>query len=306
MFEEKMARILDRHKHVSFRELKVGKMIFYGIPRSGKTTLRKQLMKSIDNRLEDCSTSQPSTHIGEICDPILVKHVLAKSEEGNEWKWTIQELDELAKTLLQSIDIELSRNEGKQKELVITVTTKPDPLHDSSTPKTQHTDEANPITDTKLLSGSDEPSTQTLAERANFHVPRSAVADKSVVMENSTVAAKEKHPDLDLQKCFLSAVKTGKWEEVRQALHLLDNAMLLQVIDCGGQPTFQEIFPFLISGPSVTLLIFKLSEDLTHSHRVRHLQNQHEKETTWQEQTYVPKDFILQAISSHFKEDSKL
>ena len=264
-----MANILDRHKYVSFHELKVGKMIFYGIPRSGKTTLRKQLMKSINNRLEDCSTPEPSTNIGEICDSILVKHVLAKNEEGNEWKWTIQELDELAKTLLNSIDIGLSRNEGTQKE--------------SSTPKAQHTDEAKPK-----------------------QVTRSAVADKSAVTENSTVAANKENPDLDLTKCFLSAVKTGNWEEVRQALHLLDNAMLLQVIDCGGQPTFQEIFPFLISGPSLTLLIFKLSEDLTQPHRVRYLQNQHEEEMTWQEQTYVPKNCILQAISSQFKEDSKL
>ena len=222
-----MAKILDSHKRVSFRELKVGKMIFYGIPRSGKTTLRKQLMKSIDNRLEDCSTPEPSTNIGEICDPILVKHVLAKNEEGNEWKWTIQELDELAKTLLNSIDIGLSRNEGTQNE--------------SSTPKAQHTDEAKPITDTKLLSGSDEPSTQTLAEEANFQVTRSAVADKSAVTENSTVAA-NKH--VDLTKCFLSAVKTGNWEEVHQALHLLDNAMLLQVIDCGDNPHSKRYFLF--------------------------------------------------------------
>ena len=156
----------------------------------------------------------------------------------------------MAKTLLNSIDIGLSRNEGTQKELVISETK--NPPHNSSTPKAQHTDEAKPITNTKLLSGSDEPSTQTLAEEAT-------------VTENSTVAAGKENPDLNLKKCFLSAVKTGNWEEVRQALHLLDNAMLLQVIDCGGQPTFQEIFPFLISGPSVTLLIFKLSDSHTTS-----------------------------------------
>ena len=196
--EEKMASILDHHKHVSFHELKVGKIIFYGIPRSGKTTLRKQLMKSIDNRLENCSRSEPSTNIGEICDPILVKHVLAKNEEGNEWKWTTQELDQLGKTLLHSIDIGLSRNEGTQKEFVIAETKKPDPPHNSSTPKAQHTDEAKPITNTKLLSGSDEPSTQTLAEEANFQVTRSAVADKSAVTENSTVAANKENPDIDL------------------------------------------------------------------------------------------------------------
>ena len=61
--------------------------------------------------------------------------------------------------------------------------------------------------------------------------------------------------------------------------------------------------------------MFKLSEDLTQPHRVRYLRkhpNQHEEEETWQDDTYVVRDFILQAISSQpdltteIKFDSKL
>ena len=297
-----MASILDHYKEISFCGLKIGKIIFYGIPRSGKTTLRKQLMRSIDSRLEDCNAHEPSTNIGEICDPILIEHVLAKNEEGNEWTWTVQKLDELAKTLLQSIDITLSRNEGKQETMVI---------EETSTPKAQHTEKAKSMNVTNNP-GSHEPSTQPIAEGEKFQMTSSAVADKSTITDNSTFTAavsanqiEKQTPEIDLKKCFLDAVKTGKWEDVRKALHL-DNAMLLQVIDCGGQPTFQEIFPFLISGPSVTLLMFNLSEDLTQPQNVRYLQNQHEEEKTWQNETYIPKDFILKAISSQIKLDSKL
>ena len=56
-------------------------------------------------------------------------------------------------------------------------------------------------------------------------------------------------------------VKTDQWAEVVHALNI-DKAMFLQIIDGGGQPSFQEIFPLLISGPSVTLLIFKLTDGL--------------------------------------------
>ena len=80
--------------------------------------------------------------------------------------------------------------------------------------------------------------------------------------------------------------------------HILDNA-ILQVIDGGGQPTFQEIFPLLISGPSLRLLIFKLTDNPKISYNAQY-QPINGVEQTWPDSTYVVKDFISHAISSQF------
>ena len=64
-------------------------------------------------------------------------------------------------------------------------------------------------------------------------------------------------------------LKTGKWEEVVGALNF-DKATFLQIIDGGGQPSFQDVFPLLISGPSLTVLVFKLTDDLEALHPVQY------------------------------------
>ena len=197
-----MASILNGYKDISFHGLKIGKLIFYGIPRSGKTTLCKQLVRSIDNRLEYCGTPEPSTNIGDIYDPILIEQeqvlntelILAKNEEGNEWRWTIQGLDDLAKTLLQSIDIEpCRRNEEKQQaKMLIEETAKLHRPQDSSsvTTKVQFRNKSESVTVTKTFSSA-EPSERATSEGENSQVTSSTVA-----------ADEESNPEIDLKGLF--------------------------------------------------------------------------------------------------------
>ena len=121
----KLSKILAQYKDISFREFKIGKLIFYGTPRAGKTTLRKNLVKNTEGIHCSSDVPEPSTYIAEISDPILVEpvekekdesvqRIIAKNEENNEWKWTVQGLDDVAKTLLQSLDIKLSDNNSVQ------------------------------------------------------------------------------------------------------------------------------------------------------------------------------------------------
>ena len=103
--------------------------------------------------------------------------------------------------------------------------------------------------------------------------------------------------EIDIEELFHNAVETGKWEEVVRALNI-DKAMFLQIIDGGGQPSFQEIFPLLISGPSLTVLVFKLTDDLEAVHPVQYQpESQHEGQKMWQD-TYVVKDIISHALAS--------
>ena len=267
---EKLSKILAQYKDISFREFKIGKLIFYGTPRAGKTTLRKNLVKNTEGMQCSSDVPEPSTYIAEISDPILVElvekekdesvqRIIAKNEENNEWKWTVQGLDDVAKTLLQSLDIKLSDNNSVYKDGEL-------PVQSATT--TSASDSAKALVHTKV-------------EQPN-HI--------AIGKQN------EQSSKINMKQLFLDAIKTEKWSEVVSALNI-DKAMLLQVIDGGGQPSFQEMFPLLISCPAVKLLIFKLTDEFQTTYPAEYQPKQGSAQT-WHDSGYVVRDYIFQAISS--------
>ena len=232
-----------------------------------------------------CDAPEPSTPIADICSPILIERVLAKSEENNEWRWTVQGLDDIAKTLLLSLDIEL--------------------LSKTDYP-TLHTEKKNILVPNSNIITGDQDGGKLQQELQDIIITNATTAisplpAQTIIAETVDVATgvqdEQSNSEVNIAQLFFQAIETGQWSEVVSALHILDNSMLLQVIDGGGQPTFQEIFPLLISGPSVRLLIFKLTDDLQKSYSV-HYQPKHGLEQTWLDSEYVVKDFISHAISN--------
>ena len=299
MLAEKLSTILANYKYITFHGFKIGKLIFYGTPRAGKTTLRKNLVKYTEGMLYSSDAPEPSTYIAEISDPILVEQVqekdesvqriLAKNEENNEWKWTVQGLDDVAKTLLQSLDIKLSNNEAKQQKVLNT--RREGMLHNPANVTTGYENVEQPVMTaiTASTSGSAEASVHTDVEEPNRQVPTLPIP---IGKQNEQSSRK-----VDIKQCFLDAITTGRWSEVVSALNILDKAMLLQVIDGGGQPSFQEIFPLLIGCPAVKLIIFKLTDDLQTPYPAEY-QPKHGRAQTWHDSGYVVRDFLFQAISS--------
>ena len=277
---------MENYKDITFKQLRIIKLIFYGTPRAGKTTLRKQLLTFVEDPLQPSSaTPQPSTNIAEICDPVFVERIVMTNEENNKWNWTVQKLDDIAKTLLQCLDIQLLQCEkvtihmDVREEPNVTAAQRPTPV--PLMPLNQYVPLA--------FTPENVPPSQIVMEREKNHVPKTTLPTvKQDKIHASTT-------DLDIKQLFSEAVKTGQWSEVVSALNI-DRAMLMQVIDGGGQPSFQEIFPLLISGPSVTLLMFKLTDDLQKAHDVKY-QPVDGVEHTWKD-TYVVRDFIFHAISS--------
>ena len=282
----KLSSILDGYKTITFKELKIAKLIFYGTPRTGKTTLRKKLIDA------ECITPEPSTHIAETCDPVFVERVIMTGEEDSEWKWTVQGLDDIAKTLLQCLENKLLHS--------------PPPNHQVDIEK------KNSIKK-KVIKRQTSSISLSISNSHHRNDPATCVVSLSegltdVIKEDSTIMTSspirppqltmQSDVNIDIKQLFLNAVKTGKWSEVVSALHVLDKAMLIQIIDGGGQPSFQEIFPLLISGPSVTLLMFKLTDDLLQSYPVHYQpSDRDEVEHKWQD-TYVVRDCISHALSS--------
>ena len=275
---------MDGYKTITFKELKIAKLVFYGTPRTGKTTLRKKLIGA------ECITPEPSTHIAETCDPVFVERIIMTGEEEREWKWTVQGLDDIAKTLLKCLDNKLLHS--------------PPPNRQVNKKYSFEKNVAKRQTSSTLLSISN---THHRNDPATCAVPlpeglTKVIKEDSTIMTSSPIGpsqlSMQSDVNIDIKQLFLNAVKTGKWSEVVSTLHILDKAMLIQMIDGGGQPSFQEIFPLLISGPSVTLLMFKLTDDLLESNPVHYQpSDRDEVEHKWQD-TYVVRDCISHALSS--------
>ena len=287
LFKKKISSILGNYKGITFKQLRIVKLIFYGTPRTGKTTLRKQLLTSVEDSLQQSSaTLQPSTNLAEICDPVFVERIVMTNEENSMWRWTVQKLDGLAKTLLLCLDNKLLQCEIEPNVTAAQSLTHVPPL----IPFNQQYVHNEQMAGTQDLYVPPSPS-QIVMEGQKDHVPTTMLptTEENEIYLSSTVTV------IDIKQLFSDAVKTGQWSEVVKALNI-DRAMLMQVIDGGGQPSFQEIFPLLISGPSVTLLMFKLTDDLQKANLIQY-QPIDGVSQTWKD-TYVVRDFIFHAISS--------
>ena len=267
VFKQKITSILDNYKHITIKDLKIIKLIFYGTPRAGKTTLRRQLLTFVGD-----SQFVPSTPAAEVCESVLVQRVVMTNGLNNKWEWAVQKLDDIAKTLLQYLDIQLQQSENE----VADVRAEPNPnVTAAQIPKEMASAPYIYV-----------PPSQAVMDREKDHVPNTT-SEQDAISSSST--------DIDIMQLFSEAVETGQWSEVVRALNI-DRAMLMQVIDGGGQPSFQEIFPLLVSGPSVTVLVFKLTDDLEKAHNVLY-QPIVGVERAWND-TYVVKDSIFRALSS--------
>ena len=226
-----MSTILADSNDVSFPGFKIGKLIFYGTPRAGKTTLRKQILRNTEDIKQTCDIPESSTPVAEVCSPILIERIVAQSGENQEWKWAVKELDDIAKMLLYSLDKELLIKDSMQPEK-IPLNPKGDimsltPSKHNGERKLQHSTTAATATNSK--SESDAASVQTV-------VVETIQMDSSAAGETNNQSSSK----VDIKQLFFDAVLTGEWSKVVNALHTLNNSMLLQVIDGGGQPAFQE------------------------------------------------------------------
>ena len=204
------------------------------------------------------------------------------NEENNEWKWNVQQLDDVAKALLLCLNntkLQYRSEMGtvkNEKAIMNDANQKPNVKQQKESGDAQH-----------LVVN--ESSSRVLKEVTRDHMQ--CAESLEVIPLKRNIAG------LDVKELFLNAAKTGQWEEVVGALST-DKAMFLQIFDGGGQPSFQEIFPLLINGSSVIILIFKLTDDLETAYPVHYQpENKNKRLITWQD-TYIVKDIISHALSS--------
>eukprot|EP00731_Ephydatia_muelleri_P012831 Em0007g141a len=219
-----------------------------------------------------------------MCDRIFVQRIVVTNEQNDEWKWNVQTLDDIAKALLRCLENKHLQNEN----IINTSDTVSTSIIENPIKQKKYVEQRNLSEESQDL-GQDKASQVLKQELSKPIHPTKHI---------ETNQQQRTLPSLDIKEYFgLDAIKTGNWADVVSALNI-DKAVFLQTIDGGGQPSFQEIFPLLISGPSVTLVVFKLTDDLEKLHQVQYQPDEGTGESKAWKDYYIVKDIISHALAS--------
>ena len=95
---------------------------------------------------------------------------------------------------------------------------------------------------------------------------------------------------------FHNVLRSKEWAE-SQVQEVLGQSLNLYFRDTGGQPEFQEVLPALLSGPSVLIVVFKLTDHLNQKYRVQFVKSEWQK-TIMYESSFTVIETILQSLAS--------
>ena len=84
------------------------------------------------------------------------------------------------------------------------------------------------------------------------------------------------------------------WDNLRTSL---EDATTIHFIDTGGQPEFQEILPALLSGSCISMLLFKLHEELKQRYQVEYVSRESTKSEPYMT-SYTVEDILLQSLAT--------
>ena len=110
------------------------------------------------------------------------------------------------------------------------------------------------------------------------------------LFKNALKDRTNKHPE----EIFKNALKDRNWSEVRS---ILDNSLTLFCTDTGGQPEFQEVLPALIAGPSVFMLIFRVTDQLDDMFEIKYVESADRKSVPYMS-SFTLRQVILQSLAS--------
>ena len=104
------------------------------------------------------------------------------------------------------------------------------------------------------------PSNYTISSTAST-TASSSVTPPTTIFEKTMSTNNAVLPD-PVSSLINDCIKEGNWRSLSEKLKSLENAILLQIVDVGGQPEFHEILPLLLNGPALYLLFLNLTQKL--------------------------------------------
>ena len=244
------------------------KVILYGAPRLGKSTVRRRMAGEIDDISSSGEMEQPSTGVVE--SGIVIRNLSSSTAlvTPSEWRFT-QDLAEEANFILW-----LFFGHNFEKEVV--VDSKMTSSHSSEIAKaSQHEVEESPIS----------PMETAIAESAEIVSKPSSSIDSR---PNQSPVIPE------VVELFRKAASPSFWKNVKP---LFKDTAFIKMEDTGGQPEFMDMQAALTIGPALYLLFCKLIDDLQSQYTVSYLSSSGQS-TTPVQSTYTVEEVILSALAS--------
>ena len=264
--------------------LKYLKVLFFGPPRTGKTSMRRRLVGEIQNLAKE--HLQASTGTAERFD-VIVKVVEEKITTSttvvtkSSWS-TVKALFGKKKggygTLLDEELLLLY-------EFIYGVVERRNPVSNPAIPHDEATKGQSLKTDTVPSPASVKPS-KTIRSSGSLFQELPSVEKPGYGLS-----------DNEVEKVFEAFTKVLQTPRQKQLKLLLDGTVLLNMVDTGGQPAFLEMLPALTIGPALYLIFFRLDQGLNERYQIQFV-SEDNKDIQLGESSYTVVEVIFQALSS--------
>ena len=205
-----------------------------GAPQSGKSSLKRRLLKQTD---------RPSKSTG-VADKSVVSAVTA---DGCEW--TVLEWEEEGAQFLRSVEQQPSNQEAETNQLPSSSTSIPE--------NTKHLEPSHFSRDKPSIAikQPEQETARSVDVNTGSDIPHQYPSSNSrSAVTNLKLNEPEPPSYSDLINTILD-VGSEKWMAAKKRL---ENQCTIYFTDTGGQLEFQEVLPAISSGPSIFLLVFNL------------------------------------------------
>ena len=248
------------------------KVILYGAPCLGKSTVRRRMAGEIDDISSSGEMEQPSTGVVE--SGIVIRNLSSTTAlvTPSEWSFT-KDLAEETNFILW-----LFFGNNVEKEVV-----------NDSAPK--HDMASSPSSE---IAEGDIPNSQPDVEESPIS-PMETAKPNSAEIASSTNPKQGQSPVIpEVVELFSKAASPSFWKNIKP---LFKDTAFIKMEDTGGQPEFMDMQAALTICPALYLLFCKLIDDLQSQYAVSYRSPSGESSTPVQS-TYTVEEVILSALAS--------
>ena len=263
--------LIQRHIHEQ-GSLKMSslKVLFCGLPCTGKTTAMRRLSSQIRclkrNESPVPSTGFEKPQTVEIYQKTMKQAVVVT---GAEWKY--QDLEQQGQTLYSRIlmlssdntsspDVDSSSGAEEQSSFT---SKDEDAFASSGRAEVQSLPSSK---DEDVLASSSGPKQQSLLPSNDGDV-LSYAEDKPLLISKDEDILPSPSPAID-DNVLTSLVEAQDWKAVREKLKAIEDMTILHMMDCGGHPECHEILPLLLEGRALSLVFLNLTHGLDKTYNV--------------------------------------
>ena len=280
--------------------LKYLKVLFFGPPRAGKSSMRRRLVGEIQNLANE--PVQASTGTAEVHEVIVKKVTIStavvketRTETTTEYKWSSVKV--LCGEEKCNHETDLDEELEILYQFICGTIEKKLPVPDEEGPQ-EHTTKRQSLARVEKESSTQGDLLQetNLTQKTDNQVASGAQDVSSVGQQGDKLSPEQINEIEKAIEAFNKIIRRAGQEKLEDLLEdWIDKTILMNMVDTGGQPAFLEMLPALTIGPALYLIFFRLDQKLKRSYK---LQLGRENRNFDLDDFYTNEQVIFQALSS--------